>query len=333
MKVLVTGGAGYIGSVTAAYLLDAGHEVVVYDNLSRGYQQAVPQQVTFVHGDIGDRSALDQTLANHRPDAVAHFAAYIEAGESMQEPGVYFRNNVANAITLLAAMSEHGVQRMVFSSTAAVYASKTKPLTEDDPLGPSNVYGETKLMIERMLHWYHQTHGLRYCALRYFNACGAMLDSRGQALRGEAHQPESHLIPLTLQVPNGQREALHLFGTDYDTPDGTCIRDYIHIEDLALAHVLALDSLDTRGIMIYNLGNGQGYSNREVIDIARDVTGHPIPVIETDRRPGDAPILVASSEKINRELGWEPRYPDLRDIVTSAWTWHRTHPHGYQAHE
>jgi UDP-glucose 4-epimerase len=330
VKILVTGGAGYIGSATAAHLLAAGHEVIVYDNLSRGYREAVPPSATFVLGDMGDAAALDQVFEMYRPDGVAHFAAFIEAGESMQKPGRYFRNNVVNSLRLLEAMVRHNVARMVFSSTAAVYASKDAPLSEDDPLDPANVYGETKLMIERMLHWYHQVHGLRYCALRYFNAGGAMLDDEGRAIRGEAHRPETHLIPQVLQVPLGQREALHLFGSDYDTPDGTCIRDYIHIEDLASAHVLALDALDEREVVICNLGNGRGYSNRQVIEVAREVSGHPIPVIETGRRPGDATILVASSHRIENELGWQPRFPHLRDIIASAWEWHRTHPHGYQ---
>jgi UDP-glucose 4-epimerase len=330
VRILVTGGAGYIGSATAAHLLAAGHEVIVYDNLSRGYREAVPPGATFVLGDVGDDAALDQVFEMYRPDGVAHFAAFIEAGESMQKPGRYFRNNVVNSLRLLEAMVRRNVTRMVFSSTAAVYASKDAPLSEDNPLDPANVYGETKLMIERMLHWYHQVHGLRYCALRYFNAGGAMLDDEGRAIRGEAHRPETHLIPQVLQVPLGQREALHLFGSDYNTPDGTCIRDYIHIEDLASAHVLALDALGEREVMIYNLGNGRGYSNRQVIEVAREVSGHPIPVIETERRPGDATILVASPQRIENELGWQPRFPHLRDIIASAWEWHRTHPHGYQ---
>ncbi len=329
MRILVIGGAGYIGSATSAHFLKAGHEVIIYDNLSHGYRNAIPKGVDFVQGDVCDRAALDAAFASHRPDAVAHFAALIEAGESMKNPGIFFQNNVAGAITLLDVMTVHNVRRIVFSSTAAVYASKDAPLSEDDLIGPASVYGETKLMIERTLGWYRRIHDLRYCALRYFNAAGAMLDENGQALRGEAHQPESHLIPLTLQVPLGKRAAINLFGTDYPTPDGTCIRDYIHIDDLASAHVLALDALDTREEMIYNLGNGRGYSNREVIDMARKVTGHPIPVVETDRRPGDAPILVASAEKINHELGWRPAHPDLHDIIASAWAWHSAHPDGY----
>ncbi len=330
MRVLVTGGAGYIGSATAAYLLAAGHEVIVYDSLIRGFRAAVPEGAVFVQGDIGDPAALSAAFKAYRPEAVMHFAAFIEAGESMTRPGMFFRNNVAHSLNLLEVMIENGVKRIVFSSSAAVYASKDALLEEEDPLGPSSAYGETKLMIERMLYWYHQVHQVRYCALRYFNACGAMLDQNGQPLRGEAHRPESHLIPLMLQVPLGQREALYLFGTDYPTPDGTCIRDYIHIEDLASAHVLALDALDEREVMIYNVGNGRGYSNREVIETGRAVTGHPIPVIESPRRPGDAPRLVASARKISQELGWKPRFTDLKDIIASAWAWHRTHPHGYQ---
>ena len=330
MKILVIGGAGYIGSVTAAHFLQAGHEVVVYDNLSRGHQDAVPDGIEFVLGDIGDEAALNAAFAHHQPDAVAHFAAFIEAGESMKRPGMYFQNNVADAITLLEAMVTHSVERIVFSSTAAVYQSKGAALSEEDPLGPANVYGETKLMIERMLHWYNEVHGLHYCALRYFNACGAMSNGDGPPQRGEAHQPETHLIPLTLQVPLGQRADIKMFGTDYPTSDGTCVRDYIHVEDLASAHVLALDALDEQSTMVYNLGNGRGYTVREVIDVARTVTGHPIPAQETPRRPGDAPILVASAEKINDELGWVPRYPDLHDIIATAWDWHREHPHGYE---
>jgi UDP-glucose 4-epimerase len=329
LRILVTGGAGYIGSTTAAHFIAAGHEVIVYDSLVRGHRQAVPDGAAFVQGDVLDRAALDAAFEQHRPEAVAHFAALIEAGESMQKPGLYFHNNVAGGIALLEAMVAHDVRRLVFSSTAAVYASKMAALSEDDPFGPSNVYGETKLMIETMLKWYHEIYGLRTCALRYFNACGAMLDAEGAVLRGEAHQPESHLIPLTLQVPLGQRERIEVFGTDYPTPDGTCIRDYIHIEDLASAHVLALDALDTYQTMAYNLGNGRGYSIREVIDTARSVTGHAIPSVDVERRPGDAPVLVASAEKINHDLGWMPKHPDLSDIIATAWVWHQSHPFGY----
>jgi len=332
VKIFVTGGAGYIGSATAATFIAAGHEVVVFDNLSRGHREAVPEDAAFVQGDMLDRAALDAAFETHRPDAVAHFAGFIEAAESMQQPGMYLHNNLTGAIHLLEAMITHQCTQMVFSSTAAVYASKNAPLNEDDPFGPSNLYGDTKLMIERMLGWYHRIHGLKYAALRYFNAGGAMLNGDAQAVRGEAHQPESHLIPLTLQVPLGQRDKIELYGIDYPTPDGTCVRDYVHIEDLASAHVLALAALDDASEpLVYNLGNGRGYSNREVIETARAVTGHPVPVEETDRRPGDATVLVASAEKVNHELGWVPKYPDLKDIISSAWEWHRSHPHGYMS--
>jgi UDP-glucose 4-epimerase len=329
MHILVTGGAGYIGSATAALFLKAGHQVTVFDNLYRGHREAVPEGAQFVQGDISDRGALDILFQMARFDAVAHFAALIEAGESMEQPGRYFRHNVVYSQNLLDAMLAHGVKRLVFSSTAAVYASKNGPLSEDDPYRPANVYGETKLMIEQMIRWYHRQCGLKYCVLRYFNACGAMLDDQGRAIRGEAHSPETHLIPLTLQVPLGQREAIKIYGTDYETADGTCVRDYIHIVDLASAHVLAVEALDERGAMTYNLGNGQGYSVRQVVETARQVTGHPLPAVDTARRPGDAAVLVASAEKINHELGWQPRYPDLKTIIASAWEWHRTHPKGY----
>jgi UDP-glucose 4-epimerase len=325
VNILVTGGAGYIGSVTSQILLEAGHSVVVYDNLCHGYRAAVPPDAVFVQGDLHDRAALDATLEKHRPEAVVHFAAFIEAGESMQDPGKYFRNNVAGSLSLLEATVGHGVRRFVFSSTAAVFAANDSLLTETSPIDPANCYGETKLMIERMLAWYHRIHGLRYAVLRYFNASGAMPE------RGEAHQPETHLIPLVLQVALGQRDHASIFGTDYPTPDGTCIRDYIHIVDLAQAHVLALDALASRETMTYNLGNGAGYSVRQVIEVARRVTGHLIPAVEAPRRPGDAPRLVASSEAIRRDLGWMPRFPDLHQIVASAWEWQRAHPNGYQS--
>lgn len=330
MKILVVGGAGYIGSATSAQFIDAGHQVVVFDSLVTGHLAAVPIAATFVQGDLGDAAAIDAAIGEHRPDAVAHFAAFIEAGESMQVPGKYYRNNVANTINLLDAMAGHGVDKIVFSSTAGVYASKDTPLSEEDPISPANVYAETKLAIERMLKWYRTVYGLKYAALRYFNAAGAMLDGSGRPLRGEVHHPETHLIPLTLQVPLGQREAISLFGTDYPTPDGTCIRDYIHIEDLASAHVLALDALDSRGAMTYNLGTGAGYSVREVVEVSEEITGQNIKAIETERRPGDAPILIARADKIRQELGWQPRHPNLTDIIASAWNWHKTHPHGYQ---
>ncbi len=329
MHILITGGAGYIGSTTAAYFLRAGHRVTVYDNLSRGHRDAVPKDAEFIQGDVGDRSALDVLFQSRTFDAVVHFAAFIEAGESMLKPGKYFHNNVVCSQVLLDAMMAHGVKRIVFSSTAAVYASKDGPLDEEDPVDPANVYGQTKLMIEQMIRWYGRQLDLRYAILRYFNACGAMLDEQGKAIRGEAHEPETHLIPLTLQVPLGQRPVIKIFGTDYPTPDGTCIRDYIHVEDLAQAHVLALEKLDERPAMTYNIGNGRGYSVREVIDVAREVTGVDFPAEEAPRRAGDAPVLVASSERINQELGWEPKYPSLQEIIKSAWAWHSSHPYGY----
>ncbi len=324
MNIFVAGGAGYIGSVVSEQLLQAGHSVTVYDNLAKGYRQAIPEGAHFVQGDILDEAALDDALGARAYDAVMHFAAFIEAGESMQHPARFFRNNVTGSATLLAATARHAVARFVFSSTAGVYASKNSPLNETDPIGPASVYGETKLMVEQMLRWYHEIHGLRYAALRYFNAAGATPPERG-----EAHRPESHLIPLVLQVPLGQREKVFIFGDDYPTPDGTCIRDYIHIRDLASAHVLALEALDDRPVMRYNLGNGAGYSVKAVIETARAVTGHPIPAEVTPRRPGDPAILVADAAKVRAELGWQPQIPDLHAIIASAWEWHRAHPRGY----
>ena len=324
MNVLVTGGAGYIGSVVANELLKAGHAITVYDSLVRGHRAAVPAGARFVQGDILNDSALGQAMAEGRFDAVMHFAAFIEAGESMREPGHFFRNNVSGSLNLIEATVAHSIPRFVFSSSAGVYASKNTPLVEDDPLGPASVYGQTKLMIEQMLDWYHRIHGLHYAALRYFNAAGASLSGE----RGEAHAPETHIIPLTLQVALGQREKIAIFGDDYPTRDGTCVRDYIHVTDLAQAHILALRVLDAGG-RIYNLGNGLGFTVKEVIETCRQVTGHPIPAEIGPRRPGDPAELVAGSARIRRELGWEPQYPDLRTIVEHAWEWHRTHPHGY----
>jgi len=325
VNILLTGGAGYIGSAAAQMLLEAGHTVTVFDSLVTGHRAAVPDGANFIRADLADQAALEDTLQAGRFEAVMHFAAFIEAGESMQDPGKYFRNNLANSLGLLEGCARSGVERFVLSSTAAVYASSDDPLTEEHPLGPANVYGQTKLMIEQALDWYHRVHGLRFAALRYFNAAGALGD------RGEAHQPESHLIPLVLQVALGQREQVQIYGVDYPTPDGTCIRDYIHIADLVSAHLLALEALGDRDRLIYNLGNGDGYSVRQVVDAARRVTGHPLSAVEAPRRPGDAPRLVASSEKIRRELGWRPQHPSLEDILASAWEWHRGHPHGYGA--
>jgi len=325
MNILVTGGAGYIGSATAEALIKAGHAVTVYDSLVTGYPQAVPTDATFVQADLSDSHALIETLTREKFDAVMHFAAFIEAGESMKEPGRFFQNNFTNSLILMENAIRAGVKRLVFSSTAAVYRSSDEPLTEESPLGPINVYGQTKLMVEQALEWYRQIHGLHYASLRYFNACGALPG------RGEAHQPESHLIPLVLRVPLGQNESISIFGTDYPTPDGTCIRDYIHIADLVTAHLLALEGLRERDQMIYNLGSGNGYSVREVIETAREVTAHRIPAVENPRRLGDSAILVASSEKIKRELGWKPQHDNLHEIVTSAWAWHKWHPKGYTA--
>jgi UDP-glucose 4-epimerase len=324
LRVLVTGGAGYIGSVVAAQLSLAGHSPVIYDNLSHGFRQAVPPGVPLVQGDIGDHSRVSQALAEHSIDAVMHFAAFIEAGESMQVPEKYFRNNTAGTLALVETILKNGVKRFVFSSTAALYGEPEHiPIRETDTLRPTNVYGESKLLVEQMLVWFCRIHGLRYASLRYFNAAGA------DGALGEAHQPESHLIPLTLQVALGKRRSISIYGTDYPTNDGTCVRDYIHVSDLAQAHLLALNALGERAPLIYNLGNGRGFSVREVIEVARRVTGHPIPAIASPRRPGDPAVLVASSEKIRDELGWSPRYADLESIVKSAWEWHRAHPNGY----
>jgi UDP-glucose 4-epimerase len=323
MNILITGGAGYIGSATAEACIQAGHRVTVYDSLVTGHRAAVPEGAAFFQADLSDSQALVETFSNQKFDAILHFAAFIEAGESMKDPGRFYSNNVTNALTLIETAVRAGVGRFVLSSTAAVFRSSDEPLTEESPLGPTNVYGHTKLVIEQALDWYRQIHGLHFAALRYFNACGAMPD------RGEAHQPESHLIPLVLQVPLGKRDSASIYGTDYPTPDGTCIRDYIHIADLVSAHLLALEGLAERDCLIYNLGSGTGYSVREVIEMARQVTGHPIPVKELPRRPGDSARLVASSEKIKGELGWKPVHDDLHQIVSSAWQWHKSHPHGY----
>jgi UDP-glucose 4-epimerase len=324
MNILVTGGAGYIGSATAEALVEAGHKVTVYDSLMTGHRAAVPEGASFIEADLADSAVLVKTLSDQHFEAVMHFAAFIEAGESMKDPGRFYHNNFTNSLILMEAAVRAGVKRLVLSSTAAVYESSNDPLTEESPLGPTNVYGHTKLMVEQALDWYRQIHGLHFAALRYFNACGALPG------RGEAHQPESHLIPLVLRVPLGQREAAQVYGSDYPTPDGTCIRDYIHIADLVSAHLLALDALSERDRLIYNLGSGNGYSVREVIETARRVTEHPIPIQELPRRAGDSARLVASSEKIRHELGWSPKHDDLYEIISSAWEWHKLHPKGYE---
>lgn len=325
-RVLVTGGAGYIGGVVAAQLMQRGYEVVVLDNFSHGRRAAVPAGAKLVVGDIGDRAALDRLFRENSIDAVMHFAAFIEAGESMQVPAKYFRNNTANALTLIEAVIAHRIPRFVFSSTAALYGTPERtPIEETDPLHPTNTYGESKLLVEQMLAWIHRIHGLRYACLRYFNAAGAAGE------QGEDHHPESHLIPLTLQVALGQRKQLSIYGTDYPTPDGTCVRDYVHVADLASAHVLVLEALKEKDKLIYNLGSGQGFSVREVIETARRVTGHAIPAEESPRRPGDPAVLVASAERIKTELRWQPEYSTLEAIVRSAWEWRRLHPDGYPA--
>jgi UDP-glucose 4-epimerase len=325
MNILVTGGAGYIGGTVATILHNAGHKVTVLDNLCHSKRQEVPAGVNFVQADIADRATVESLLTSLRPDGVLHFAALIEAGESMQKPEIYFRNNTASTLSLLEAMLATGTQNLVFSSTAAVYGEpKSTPIKETAELCPTNAYGESKLLVEYILRWFNRIHGLRYAALRYFNVAGALPH------RGEAHEPESHIIPLILDVALGRREKIFIFGDDYDTPDGTCIRDYIHVVDLADAHILALQALQAMAApksapfaapLIYNLGNGAGFSVKEVIEAARRVTGHPIPVEIKPRREGDPARLVASSEEAQKHLGWKPRHPSLDDILASAWAW------------
>ena len=325
MRVLVTGGAGYIGSVVAGQLGNAGHRVTVIDDLSHGHRAAVPQGAELVVANLSDREKLNQLFRKHGFEAVLHFAAFIEAGESMKTPENFFRNNTANALTVLEVMLAHGVKRFVFSSTAALYGNPVRtPIEEDDPLQPTNAYGESKLLVERMLEWFHRIHGLRYASLRYFNAAGSASPGRG-----EAHQPETHLIPRLMFVALGRKSHSEIFGTDYPTPDGTCIRDYIHVSDLAEAHLLALTALESSDRLIYNLGNGKGFSVREVVEGVRQVTGHAIPVRELPRRAGDPAVLIASSEKIRHQLRWAPKFGDLESILKSAWEWHRHFPDGY----
>jgi UDP-glucose 4-epimerase len=315
VRVLVTGGAGYIGGTVAHVLIEHGHEVIVFDNLCHAQRSMVPPGAQFVEGDIADRPLLEKILATGI-DGVMHFAALIEAGESMKKPEIYFRNNSASTLSLLESMIATGVNRLVFSSTAAVYGEpESTPIREDAPLRPTNAYGESKLLVEQMLSWFHRVHGFRYASLRYFNVAGAIPG------RGEAHEPESHIIPLILDAAIARRGDIKIFGTNYPTPDGTCIRDYIHVHDLARAHLLALDALGAEGKLIYNIGNGAGFSVRQVIDSARRVTGRPIPVEELPRRPGDPAVLIASSKKIETELGWKPAYPELDEII--AWEWHQ----------
>ncbi len=323
MKVLVTGGAGYIGSITVEQLIKGGDEVVVFDNLYQGHRDAVHPDAAFVLGDLKDRAAIDAALATHKPDAIMHFASYTLVGESMQQPFMYIGDNVTNGLNLLQSALAHGVKKFILSSTANLFDKPERmPIDENERIIPGSPYGESKNILERILYWLDRTQGMRYACLRYFNACGA------SAERGEHHDPETHIIPLILQVALGQRQDFAIFGDDYPTPDGTCVRDYIHVIDLAQAHILALRALD-EGSRTYNLGNGRGFSVKEVIDTARAITGHPIPTRVVARRPGDPAVLVASSEKIRRELGWTPQYPELRTIMETAWNWHLAHPHGY----
>ncbi|MFA5204700.1 MAG: UDP-glucose 4-epimerase GalE [Lentisphaeria bacterium] len=321
MKILVAGGAGYIGSCTTEYLLDRGHEVVVYDSLVKGHRGAVDPRARLIHGDLADRDRVFEALRAERPQGVIHFAAFIEVGESMRDAGLYFHNNVANGLNLLDAAVDCGVRKLVFSSTAAVYGMPaTVPIPESEPTKPINAYGESKLIFEKILRWYHEVHGLAYTALRYFNAAGATEQ------RGEDHHPESHLIPIILQAAMKQRPHVQVFGEDYPTPDGTCIRDYIHVSDLAQAHLLALESPLCGS---FNVGSGSGFSVKEIIQVAREITGQPIPVVVAPRRPGDPPRLVSDSARARAELGWKPRFDDIRAIVSSAWAWRQQHPNGY----
>lgn len=326
MNILVTGGAGYIGSIVVEELIHKGYSVVVFDNLYTGHRAAVHPKATFVYGDLADRRAVREVFETYPIDAVMHFASYTLVAESMELPFKYLGENVTNGLNLLQEAVAHGVRRFILSSTANLFDRPRRiPIDEEEEVVPGSPYGESKNILERILFWLDRIYGFRYAALRYFNAAGA--SPTGE--RGEDHRPETHLIPLVLQVALGLREKVTIYGDDYPTRDGTCIRDYIHVTDLAQAHILALEALD-RGSRVYNLGNGQGFTVKEVIETCREVTGHPIPAEVGPRRPGDPAVLVASSERIRRELGWQPRYPDLRTIVEHAWNWHRAHPYGYE---
>jgi UDP-glucose-4-epimerase GalE len=325
MRILVTGGAGYIGSHAVRLFLEHGHDVWVYDNLSTGHRAAVPVE-RLVVGDLGETQRLDHVFVERRVEAVVHFAASALVGESVEQPARYYHNNVINTLHLLDAMRRHKVGRIVFSSTCATYGVPQKvPITEDEPQKPINPYGNTKLTVERALADHAAAYGWGYAALRYFNAAGAAEDGT----IGEDHDPETHLIPLVLQTALGQRPTVTLFGTDYPTPDGTCVRDYVHVDDLAEVHLRALEALAPGKALCCNLGTGRGHSVREVIRAAEEVTGKKVPVREGPRRPGDPPVLVAAADRVRQELGWEARHTDLREVVASAWRWHRTHPRGY----
>ncbi len=324
MKVLVTGGAGYIGSVTVEQLVKAGNQVAVFDNLSQGHRAAVHEDAEFIVGDLASRDDVDSAVSGFEPDAVMHFAAKSLVGESMQSPFLYLGDNVRNGLNLLESVVEYGIQKFILSSTANLFDDpETIPIGEKEHIIPGSPYGESKHILERMLHWLDRTGKLRFAALRYFNAAGAT------KYRGEDHNPETHLIPLVLQVALGQRKKIKIFGNDYATPDGTCIRDYIHVADLAQAHRLALDAIDHTS-HVYNLGNGLGFSVQQVLDAAREITGHPIPSEVVGRRSGDVATLVAASDKVRADLGWKPKYPEILEIIESAWKWHSDHPHGYE---
>jgi UDP-glucose 4-epimerase len=325
MKILVTGGAGYIGSIVTEQLVKADEEVVVFDNLYQGHAEAVHPEATFVEGDLADAETVDTILAEHKPDAIMHFASHTLVGESMEKPFRYIGENITNGLNLLQGAVKHNIGKFILSSTANLFDDPERiPIAENERIVPGSPYGESKYILERMLYWLDKTHGLRYGALRYFNAAGA------SAERGEDHSPEHHLIPLVLQVAQGKREKIYIFGNDYPTRDGTCVRDYIHVLDLAQAHILTLQALD-QGSRTYNLGNGRGFTVKEVVETAREITGHPIPAEVAARRPGDPAELIAGSDKIQRELGWQPRHPELRDIIGSAWHWHQSHPDGYSS--
>ena len=322
MKILVVGGAGYIGSVCAELLLDQGHVLTIFDNLSEGHRRALDPRAEFVEGDLVDRQSIEKTLAKQQPDAVMHFAANALVGESMQNPSKYFRNNIANGLNLLDAMISAGVGKIIFSSTCAIFGPPERvPIDETMPIRPINPYGESKLAFEKILRWYGEIHGLKFVSLRYFNAAGASTKF------GEDHRVETHLIPNVLKAALGEKRHVEIFGTDYETPDGTCVRDYIHIVDLARAHILALNATKSD---FYNLGTGGGASVREVIDCCRKITGRKIDIVERPRRPGDPLRLIASSEKIKRELGWKPEFQSLEAIIESAWKWHQRFPRGYE---
>jgi UDP-glucose 4-epimerase len=322
MKIFVAGGAGYIGSGCTEYLLDNNHNVTVFDSLVTGHRQAIDKRAEYIYGDLSDRKLVIDTIKNGNFDGIMHFAAFSLVGESMQNPGKYFINNNASGLNLLDAAIEGNVKSFVFSSTAATFGiPEEMPITEKTPQKPINPYGESKLIFEKMLNWYSKIHGLKYTALRYFNAAGATKNF------GEDHTPETHLIPLILEVALGKRDSIKIFGDNYNTPDGTCLRDYIHITDLAQAHMLALNAPKSG---YYNLGNGSGYSVKEIIDVAREVTGHPIPAEIVPRRAGDPDKLVADSTLIKKELNWKPQFENVRDVVSSAWKWYQKHPNGYE---